>query len=88
MDSPGEPETVRAVYRAKLVAGDTAFAVASSLSEACGLGALTRGATLERVLRDARSGAIMPPSSDIAANVLGASALGVEPGDGLGMRPW
>lgn len=85
---PGEPETVRAVYRAKLVAGDTVFAVASSLAEACGLGALTRGATLERVLRDARSGALMPPSSDISANVLGAYALGVEPGDGLGMRPW
>ena len=85
---PGESASVRAVYRAKLVAGDTAFAVASSLAEACGLGALARGATLERVLRDARSGAIMPPSSDIAANVLGAYTLGVEPGDGLGMRPW
>lgn len=84
----GHPDTSRWVYRAKLLAGDTAFDVAASLTEACGLGALMRGAELERLLRDARCGAVMPPSSDIAANVLGASALGVDPGDGLGARPW
>jgi len=84
----GLPDTVRAVYHAKLVAGDTAFAVATSLTEACGLGALSRGEPLERILRDARSGAMMPPSSDISANVLGALALGVDAGVGLGMRPW
>jgi alkylation response protein AidB-like acyl-CoA dehydrogenase len=85
---PGDPETTRAVYRAKVIAGDTAFAVAATLTEACGLGALTRGSDLERILRDARSGAVMPPSSDIAANVLGAAALGVDTGVGLGARPW
>lgn len=85
---PGLPDTLRAVYRAKLVAGDTAFAVASSLAEACGSASLTRGHPLERMLRDARSGAVMPPSSDISANVLGALALDVDPGSGLGMRPW
>jgi alkylation response protein AidB-like acyl-CoA dehydrogenase len=85
---PGEISTMQAVYRAKLVAGDTAFAVAASLTEACGLGALMRGSPLERLLRDARSGAVMPPSSDISANVLGAARLGVEPGSGLGARPW
>ncbi len=84
----GHPETSRWIYRAKLLAGDTAFEVAASLAEACGLGALMRGCELERLLRDARSGAVMPPSSDIAANVLGASALGVDPGGGLGARPW
>ncbi len=47
-----------------------------------------RGCELERLLRDARTGAMMPPSSDIAANVLGAVALGMEPGVGLGSRPW
>nr|MDP9442073.1 acyl-CoA/acyl-ACP dehydrogenase [Actinomycetota bacterium] len=85
---PGDAETNRAVYRAKLLAGDTAFEVAASLTEACGLGALMRGSELERILRDARSGAVMPPSSDIAANVLGAAALGMDPGVGLGARPW
>lgn len=85
---PGDPLTTRAIYRAKLIAGDTAFAVAASLTEACGLGALMRGSPLERLLRDARSGAVMPPSSDIAANVIGASALGIELRSGLGERPW
>jgi alkylation response protein AidB-like acyl-CoA dehydrogenase len=84
----GDPETSRWVYRAKLLAGDTAFAVAASLTETCGLGALLRGVELEWLLRDARSGAVMPPSSDIAANVLGASVLGVDPGGELGARPW
>ncbi|MBW3651422.1 MAG: acyl-CoA/acyl-ACP dehydrogenase [Actinobacteria bacterium] len=86
--NPGDAETSRAVYRAKLLAGDTAFEVAASLAEACGLGALMRGSDLERILRDARSGAVMPPSSDIAANVLGAAVLGTDPGVGLGARPW
>lgn len=88
VEESGVPETLRAVYRAKLVAGDTAFAIAASLTEACGLGALSRGQALERILRDARSGAVMPPSSDISANVLGALALGVDAGVGFGMRPW
>ncbi len=86
--NPGHPETARWIYRAKLLAGDTAFDVAASLTQACGLGALMRGVELERLLRDARCGAVMPPSSDIAANMLGASALGVDPGVGLGARPW
>lgn len=86
--SPGDPETSRAVYRAKLLAGDAAFDVAASVAEACGLGSLMRGSDLERILRDARSGAVMPPSSDIAANVLGAAALGIDPGMGIGARPW
>lgn len=88
VEESGLPDTVRAVYRAKLVAGDTAFAVATSLTETCGSGALSRNEPLERILRDARSGAMMPPSSDISANVLGALALGVDAGVGLGMRPW
>ncbi len=81
---PGDPETNRWTYRAKLLAGDAAMRVAASMAEACGLGALRRGAPLERILRDARSGAIMPPSSDVTGNHLGAIALGAE--DGL--APW
>ena len=87
-ERPGDPVTAHAVYRAKLLAGDAAFAVAASLAEACGLGAVMRGSELERLLRDARSGAMMPPASDVAANVLGAAALGVDPGTGFGTRPW
>lgn len=86
--APGSPSTIRSIYRAKLIAGDTAFAVAASLTEACGLGATMRSSPLERILRDARSGALMPPSSDIAANVVGSSTLDVDLGSGLGARPW
>jgi alkylation response protein AidB-like acyl-CoA dehydrogenase len=83
---PGEPETNRCTYRAKLVAGDVAMRVSASMAEACGLGALQRGSPLERIFRDARSGAIMPPSSDVSGEYLGAMALGVEGFEGV--RPW
>jgi alkylation response protein AidB-like acyl-CoA dehydrogenase len=75
---PGDAETNRWVYRAKLLAGDTVMRVAASMAEACGAGGLARGSPLERILRDARSGALMPPSSDVAADYLGASVLGAE----------
>ncbi|HEV8682797.1 MAG TPA: acyl-CoA dehydrogenase family protein [Actinomycetota bacterium] len=81
---PGEPETNRWVYRAKLLAGEGAMRAAASLAEACGLGALQRGSPLERIFRDARSGSIMPPPSDVSAEFLGAAALGVEDE----VRPW
>ena len=86
--APGDPETNRAIYRAKLLAGDAAMTVASSCTEACGLGALRRGSTLERLFRDARSGAIMPPSSDVCADVLGTAALGLDAMTGSEVRPW
>lgn len=82
---PGDTETNRWTYRAKLLAGDVAMRVAANVAEACGLGALSRGSPLERILRDARSGAIMPPSSDVAGDHLGAIALGV--GE-EGVKPW
>ena len=79
---PGDPATNRWVYRAKLLAGDAAMRAAAGLAEACGLGALQRGSPMERIFRDARSGAIMPPPSDVAAEYLGAAALGEE------AQPW
>jgi alkylation response protein AidB-like acyl-CoA dehydrogenase len=80
---PGDPETNRSVYVAKLLAGDTAMNVTASLVEACGAGVLQRRSPLERIFRDARTGALMPPSSDVAADFLGSSLLGVE-----GVQPW
>ncbi len=81
----GHPETA-AGHCAELLVGDTAFDVAASLTEACGLGAVMRGSELERLLRDARCGAVMPPSSDIAAKILGASGLGLHVGLGAHSR--
>jgi alkylation response protein AidB-like acyl-CoA dehydrogenase len=86
--APGDPQTNRAIYRAKLLAGDAAMTVAASCTEACGLGALGRGSVLERLFRDARSGAIMPPSSDLCADVLANAALGLDPMTATEVRPW
>jgi alkylation response protein AidB-like acyl-CoA dehydrogenase len=85
---PGEPETNRAIFRAKLLAGDAAMRVTASLTEACGLGALQRGEALERIFRDARMGALMPPSSDVCASYLGVTALGLDPMTSQDPRPW
>lgn len=86
--NPGHPETNRQLYQAKLLAGDAAMEVAASLAEACGLGALSRGSPLERIFRDARSGAIMPPRSDICADYLGTAALGGDPMTDMAEPPW
>lgn len=77
--APGEASTNRWVWRAKLLAGDTAMEVASSVLEACGTAAMRRGSALERLYRDARCGALQPASSDVCADWLGAAALGLDP---------
>jgi alkylation response protein AidB-like acyl-CoA dehydrogenase len=76
---PGEPETNQWVWRAKLLAGQTAFDVASSLLEACGTGATRRGSELERLYRDARCGSLQPATTDVCADWLGMAALGLDP---------
>lgn len=78
-DDPGNPETNRWVWRAKLTAGDTAAAVAFSVLEAAGASATRRGHPLERLYRDARCGALQPATSDVCADWLGAAALGDDP---------
>jgi len=78
-EAPGAPETNRWVWRAKLLAGDTAMEVAASLLEACGSSAMRKGSALERVYRDARCGALQPATSDVCADWLGLAALGLDP---------
>lgn len=84
--APGTPETNRWVYRAKLLAGDTASKVAASMVEACGASATRRGHRLERHFRDARCGAVQPATSDVCADWLGLAALGHDP-DGDAAEP-
>ncbi|WIX76669.1 acyl-CoA dehydrogenase family protein [Amycolatopsis carbonis] len=73
--APGETETNRWVWRAKLLAGDAAATVASSMLEAAGASASRRGHPLERLYRDARCGALQPATSDVCADHLGSTAL-------------
>jgi alkylation response protein AidB-like acyl-CoA dehydrogenase len=78
-EAPGDPETNRWVWRAKLLAGTTAAEVAASMVEAAGTSATRRGHPLERLYRDARCGSLHPPTSDVCADWLGVAALGDDP---------
>jgi alkylation response protein AidB-like acyl-CoA dehydrogenase len=85
---PAERETHRAVYRAKLLAGDTAHEVTASMLEACGTSATRRGNPLERLFRDARCGALQPATSDVCADWLGVAALGLDPDEETAVPRW
>ena len=87
-EAPGAPDTNRWVYRAKLLAGDTAMTVAASMVEACGTTATRRGAPLERLVRDARCGSLQPATSDVCADWLGASLVGLDPDLGSDVPRW
>ncbi|MBQ0903548.1 acyl-CoA dehydrogenase family protein [Micromonospora sp. U21] len=78
-EAPGDAETNRWVWRAKLLAGTTAADVAASMLEAAGTSATRRGHPLERLYRDARCGSLHPATSDVCADWLGISALGGDP---------
>lgn len=78
-EEPGDAETNRWVWRAKLLAGTTAAEVAASMLEAAGTSATRRGHPLERLYRDARCGSLHPPTSDVCADWLGVAALGGDP---------
>jgi alkylation response protein AidB-like acyl-CoA dehydrogenase len=84
--APGDPETNRWVWRAKLLAGTTAADVAASMLEAAGTSATRRGHPLERLYRDARCGSLQPATSDVCADWLGVAALGGDP-DADGTSP-
>jgi alkylation response protein AidB-like acyl-CoA dehydrogenase len=86
--APGDPETNRWVWRAKLLAGQTAMEVAASMLEAAGTSASRRGHPLERLYRDARCGSLQPATSDVCADWLGLSALGVDPDAGAAIPRW
>jgi alkylation response protein AidB-like acyl-CoA dehydrogenase len=86
-DAPGDEETNRWVWRAKLLAGTTAADVAASMLEAAGTSATRRGHPLERLYRDARCGSLQPATSDVCADWLGVAALGGDPeSDGTAPR--
>ena len=84
--APGDVETNRWVWRAKLLAGTTAMDVAESMVEAAGTSATRRGHPLERLFRDARCGSLHPATSDVCADWLGVAALGGDP-DSDGASP-
>jgi alkylation response protein AidB-like acyl-CoA dehydrogenase len=86
--APGDPETNRWVWRAKLLAGETAATVAASMLEAAGTSATRRGHPLERLFRDARCGSLQPATSDVCADWLGVAALGGDPNTDSPVPRW
>jgi alkylation response protein AidB-like acyl-CoA dehydrogenase len=86
--APGDPETNRWVWRAKLLAGETAATVAASMLEAAGTSATRRGHPLERLFRDARCGSLQPATSDVCADWLGVAALGGDPNGDTTVPRW
>lgn len=86
--APGDPETNRWVWRAKLLAGDTAQQVAASMLEACGTSATRRGNDLERLYRDARCGSLHPATTDVCADWLGMATLGLDPDNQAEVPRW
>ncbi|MER7168842.1 acyl-CoA dehydrogenase family protein [Micromonospora sp. NPDC000207] len=78
-EAPGDEETNRWVWRAKLLAGTTAAEVAASMLEAAGTSATRRGHPSERLYRDARCGSLHPATSDVCADWLGIATLGGDP---------
>ncbi|MCF0093500.1 acyl-CoA dehydrogenase family protein [Micromonospora sp. NPDC049114] len=87
-DAPGDAETNRWVWRAKLLAGTTAAEVAASMLEAAGTSATRRGHPLERLYRDARCGSLHPATSDVCADWLGIAALGGDPDRDASVPRW
>jgi alkylation response protein AidB-like acyl-CoA dehydrogenase len=85
---PGQPETNHWVWRAKLLAGETAMEVAASMLEAAGTSATRRGHPLERLYRDARCGSLQPATSDVCADWLGAATLGLDPHADADVARW
>lgn len=86
--APGEADTNRWVWRAKLLAGETAMEVAASMLEAAGTAASRRGHPLERIFRDARCGSLQPATSDVCADWLGLAALGRDPENEAAVARW
>jgi alkylation response protein AidB-like acyl-CoA dehydrogenase len=85
---PGTPDTNRWVWRAKLTAGETAMTVAASVLEAAGTSATRKGNPLERIYRDARCGSLQPATSDVCADWLGMSVLGLDADSGSTVPRW
>jgi alkylation response protein AidB-like acyl-CoA dehydrogenase len=87
-EAPGTPGTNRWVWRAKLLAGETAMEVSASVLEACGTAATRRGNPLERIFRDARCGSLQPATSDVCADWLGLAVLGRDPENEAEVPRW
>jgi alkylation response protein AidB-like acyl-CoA dehydrogenase len=73
----GDEQAVIAIMLAKADAGDTAVAVANEAMTLCGGAAYRENSELSRLLRDARAGHVMAPTTDVLKVWAGRSLLGL-----------
>jgi alkylation response protein AidB-like acyl-CoA dehydrogenase len=69
--------TVLRVLESKAAAGDTAIAVTSAAMRICGGAAFAKHMAVERLFRDAHTGAVMAPMGDVLREFIGKAVLGM-----------
>jgi len=77
MRDPADITTHQAVYAAKYVLGETMPCLAHMALRTCGGSSISKSFALERYLRDASCGGLMPAVSDMCQTFLGQSVLAI-----------
>jgi alkylation response protein AidB-like acyl-CoA dehydrogenase len=69
--------TVLRVLETKAAAGEIAISVTSAAMRTCGGAAFSKNMSIERLFRDAHSGAVMAPTSDALREFIARAVLGM-----------
>lgn len=77
-DSPDPDERATTLQQAKYLAGETALKVPDMALKIAGGSGIMRTLPLERFIRDARPGVVMPPSSERCLETIGRVTLGLD----------
>jgi alkylation response protein AidB-like acyl-CoA dehydrogenase len=73
--------TMEAFMKAKYLTGQAVAKAAQYATIACGITGLSRSVGLERLIRDAATAPIQPPSEDMALDFIGQIELGLNPAE-------
>ncbi|HLO02016.1 MAG TPA: acyl-CoA dehydrogenase family protein [Symbiobacteriaceae bacterium] len=73
--------TMEAFMKAKYLTGKAVSKAVQYATVACGISALSRSVGLERLMRDAATAPIQPPSEDMALDFIGQIELGLNPAE-------
>jgi alkylation response protein AidB-like acyl-CoA dehydrogenase len=77
------PQTFLEFVKAKYAVGEAVARIARNASVACGVHSLYQTQPLERMLRDAATAPIMPPSTDACLGLIGLLEMGLNPEEAL-----
>ncbi|HJX26775.1 MAG TPA: acyl-CoA dehydrogenase family protein, partial [Thermoanaerobaculia bacterium] len=73
----GDPRALVAILASKADAAETAVSVANEAMTLCGGAAYRENGRLSRLLRDARAGHVMAPTTDLLKQWTGRALLGL-----------